>query len=74
VNEELAGAVWRKSRRSNGQANCVEVAFLADGQVAVRNSRDPRGSVLIFTAGEWNAFAGGVADGEFVAPGTSGYA
>ncbi len=31
---------WRKSRYSNGQANCVEVALLADGGRAVRDSKD----------------------------------
>ncbi|MGH3329450.1 MAG: DUF397 domain-containing protein, partial [Streptomycetales bacterium] len=25
---DLSGAVWRKSRRSNADRNCVEVAFL----------------------------------------------
>lgn len=67
---ELAGARWRKSRRSNGQAQCVEVAFLDDGRVALRDSKDGgRGPALVFTAGEWDAFAGGMADGEFVPPG-----
>ena len=63
---ELAGARWRKSRRSNGQGNCVEVAFLDGGRVAVRDSKDGgHGPALVFTAAEWDAFAGGMADGEF---------
>ena len=69
-NAELAGARWRKSRRSNGQGACVEVAFLDDGQVAVRDSKDGgQGPALVFTAAEWDAFAGGMADGEFRADG-----
>lgn len=63
---ELAGARWVKSRRSGPTGgNCVEVAFLEGGQVAVRNSRHPAGPALVFTPGEWDAFVGGARDGEF---------
>ena len=57
---------WQKSRRSNPSGNCVEVAELADGTgVAVRNSRDPDGPVLIYTRAEIEAFILGVQDGDF---------
>jgi hypothetical protein len=54
---------WRKSSHSNLNG-CVEVVVV-DGEVAVRNSRDPQGPVLEFTADEWRAFLDGVRDGEF---------
>ncbi len=56
---------WRKSARSSGGDNCVEVAFAADGAVGVRDSKDRTGAVLTFTPAEWTAFTGGVRDGEF---------
>lgn len=57
---------WVKSRRSGPTGgNCVEVAFLPGGEVAMRNSRHPDGPALIFSAAEWDAFLGGAADGEF---------
>ena len=56
---------WRKSARSSGEDNCVEVAFAPDGAVGVRDSKDRTGPVLTFTPAEWTAFTGGVRDGEF---------
>jgi len=60
---DLSRAAWRKSTRS-GNNGCVEVAFVED-QVAVRDSKDRSGPVLVFTAHEWAAFVGGVRTGEF---------
>jgi hypothetical protein len=57
---------WHKSSRSSGGDNCVEVAFAADGSVGVRDSKQQGlGPVLEFTPTEWEAFLGGVTDGEF---------
>ncbi len=60
---DLSTAVWRKSSRS-GYNGCVEVAFV-EGGVAVRDSKDPSGPVLLFTPDEWVAFVGGMRAGEF---------
>ncbi|WP_239377641.1 DUF397 domain-containing protein [Frankia sp. Cj5] len=62
---DLSRAVWRKSARSNNGGACVEVARNLPSVVAVRDSKDPDGPVLIFTRDEWVAFIGGVTDGEF---------
>ncbi|MEU1722692.1 DUF397 domain-containing protein [Nonomuraea sp. NPDC005692] len=63
---QLTGAVWRKSSRSgNGGGNCVEVATNLAGIIAVRDSKNPTGSALVFTPAEWKAFLGGVRLGEF---------
>lgn len=71
--------MWRKSSRSgtNG-GSCVEVT-VAEGDAnpiathkadseklyLMRDSKNPDGPVLAFTPAEWDAFVGGVKDGEF---------
>ena len=63
--EELAHTRWIKSSRSgSGGGNCVEVADLSAGR-AVRDSKNPTGTALVFTATEWGAFTAGVCAGEF---------
>jgi hypothetical protein len=61
----LSDVTWQKSRRSNSQGNCVEIAALPDGGAAVRNSRDPQGPALVYTKAEMEALILGVKDGEF---------
>jgi hypothetical protein len=63
---DLSGLTWRKSTKSfpDGQ-ECVEVAELDGGAVALRDSNDPTRTDLRFTASEWTAFVDGVRDGEF---------
>ncbi|MGW0549443.1 DUF397 domain-containing protein [Streptomyces sp. Wb2n-11] len=61
----LVNVTWVKSRHSNAVGNCVEVAALSCGEVAVRNSRDPQGPALVYTRAEIDAFLAGVKEGEF---------
>jgi hypothetical protein len=60
-----SGSHWIKSSLSFSNGNCVEVASLPEGEIGVRNSRDSEGPVLRFTSDEWDAFLGGVRNGEF---------
>jgi hypothetical protein len=64
---DLAQAVWRKSTYSGGNGECVEVAFVDDA-VAVRDSKDRGGPVHVFPPREWDAFVGGLLNGEFERP------
>lgn len=56
---------WRKASFSAPGGNCVELAPLPEGGVAVRDSKDPQGLMLRFTPAEWAAFSAGMAAGEF---------
>ena len=56
---------WVKSSRSFSNGNCVQVAALPGGHIGVRDSKNPDGPMLRFTADEWSAFVGGVRNGEF---------
>ncbi len=65
----LTHAKWRKSSFSGGGgeggANCVEVAPLDDGRIAVRNSNHPQKGVVLFARAEMDAWIKGVRAGEF---------
>jgi hypothetical protein len=55
---------WRKSTRSGGNGQCVEVRRVGDA-VHVRDSKNPSGPALTFTPAEWSAFLEGAENGEF---------
>ncbi|MFC9856273.1 MULTISPECIES: DUF397 domain-containing protein [unclassified Streptomyces] len=64
--DAITGVTWVKSSLSDGiGGNCVEIARLTEGHVALRNSRDTSGPALVYTSGEWNAFLQSAKDGEF---------
>ena len=55
---------WRKATRSIGNGDCVEVAPV-NGQIAVRDSKDPAGPKLRYSAGSWQSFLGAARRGSF---------
>ncbi len=65
---DLNHSLWRTSTLCNN-GTCVEVAFIDDGGVAIRDSKNRQGPVLQFGSAEWEAFVGGVHRGEFDLPG-----
>ncbi|MFE6864934.1 DUF397 domain-containing protein [Kitasatospora sp. NPDC057692] len=62
---DTADRVWHKSTYSGPDNECVEVANGLLGVVPVRDSKDPEGPALLFTAEEWAAFVVGLKAGEF---------
>ncbi len=62
--DDLVAAAWRKSRRSIGNGECVEVAPLT-GVVVVRDSVDPQGPILQYPAVSWRSFLAATKEGNF---------
>jgi Domain of unknown function (DUF397) len=60
---DLSGAIWRKSVRSGGATNCVEVAGGLPEIVAVRDSKNPSGPKITFAFGAWDTFTARVKSG-----------
>ncbi len=58
----LSGTEWRKSSYSSGNGQCVETAVLGT-VVATRDSKDPDGPALLFSAAAWAAFVADVKTG-----------
>jgi hypothetical protein len=60
-------APWRKSSfsASNASDSCVEVAFLPDGDVALRDTKNRGIPPHRYTGPAWAAFVAGVRAGDF---------
>ncbi|MEU6562929.1 DUF397 domain-containing protein [Nocardia nova] len=56
MNSSLCQADWFKSSYSEGDGECVEVAWLDGDKVGVRDSKNPTGPAIVFAPGEWDAF------------------
>jgi Domain of unknown function (DUF397) len=67
MNHDLSEALWARSRACSADG-CVEVAHLAGGSVAVRDSKDATKPAHVFDREEWAAFIAGVKNGEFDLP------
>lgn len=68
---DMSRVTWRKSSYSNGMGgSCVEIAPLAgipgtNDDIAVRDSKDPHGPALTFTARQWHELTTAVKADEF---------
>jgi len=60
-----AGLKWRVSSYCGGNGECVAVAKLPDGDVAIKDTKEHDGHLLRFSQREWRAFLAGVRAGEF---------
>ncbi|MFJ2953226.1 DUF397 domain-containing protein [Streptomyces sp. NPDC087270] len=68
TNSDLGTVTWVKSSYSEGNGGaCVEFAPNVSGVVPVRDSKDPQGPALAFSADAWASFVGAVRAGEFPA-------
>ncbi len=56
---------WYKSSFSSANGQCTLCARLDDGDIALMDSKNPDGGVLIFSHTEWQAFVAGIKLGEF---------
>jgi hypothetical protein len=57
--------VWRKSTKSIGNGQCIEAAVLADGFLAVRDSKNKSGPALFLDTGEWHTFITEIKNGRY---------
>jgi hypothetical protein len=63
---DLTSAIWRKSSYSSSNGGqCVEVAGDLPGAVAVRDSKNPDGPVLVLTPEAFAAFTDAIRAGDF---------
>lgn len=66
---DLTQANWRKSTFSGGNGNsCVEMAFVADDCVALRDTKNRALPAHRYATTEWRAFLTAVRAGEFTRP------
>lgn len=62
---DLSGREWRRSSRSYGSGNCLEVATPHGARIDVRDSKNADGAVLTFSPTQWNSFVVSVRSGVF---------
>ena len=57
-------AVWQTTPNRDGTSGRIGVAFV-DDLIGMRDMAVEGSPILVFTPAEWDAFVGGVQDGEF---------
>lgn len=61
----LSEAIWHKSSWSGYNGNCVEVARLRGGMIAVRDTKDAGcGPTLTFGPASWDSFLNALKNGD----------
>ncbi|GAB3802833.1 DUF397 domain-containing protein [Micromonospora zhanjiangensis] len=68
MSEISSPVAWHISTKSDSNGgSCVEAGPILDGsgRVAVRHSKAPDAAVIVYTREEWDAFVGGIKEGEF---------
>ena len=66
LSEELENAAWRKSSFSGDNGgDCIEVAPLSGGRVALRDTERPDQEPMVVSRSVWAAFGEGWKHGEF---------
>ncbi|MFJ2007881.1 DUF397 domain-containing protein [Streptomyces chartreusis] len=68
-NDLPANLEWFKATASSGSGGCLEVAFLEDGSVALRDNEDLSNPPFVMTRHVWACFIDGARKGEFDIPG-----
>lgn len=68
MTSSLDNAAWFTARASSDTGGCLEVAFLDDGRIALRDNEDPSNPPFIVTRHVWSCFMDGAAKGEFTPP------
>lgn len=59
----MSDRTWRKSSRSGSGQDCVEISDMPDG-VAVRDSKDTAGPMLVFGIDSWRSFLAALKAGD----------
>ncbi|MEU2513138.1 DUF397 domain-containing protein [Streptomyces syringium] len=61
----LHGFQFRKSRFSNAECECVEIATNVPDVVAIRDSKIPNGPIIRVSSAPWDAFREALVTGTF---------
>lgn len=63
--QDFSNCHWRKSSLSAADGNCVEVGLILKTIVAVRDSKNPEGPVLVTSRANWHCFIDHAKSGAF---------